>query len=82
MKKTLSSKTRSNKTAEMLAEYNFDYRKAKPNRFAGQISKERLVVLLDPDVSEVFETPESVNAILRAVVAALPEGTKRKAKDK
>ena len=82
MKKTLSSKTRSNKTGDMLPEYNFDYRKAKPNRFAGEISKERLVVLLDPDVSEVFETPESVNAILRAVVAALPEGAKRKAKDK
>ena len=82
MKKTLSSKSRSHKTADMQAEYNFDYGKAKPNRFAGQISTERLVVLLDPDVSEVFDTPESVNAILRALVAALPEGSKRKAKNK
>jgi len=82
MKKTLSSKSRRHKTADMLPEYSFDYRKAKPNRFAGQISKERLVVLLDPEVAEVFDTPESVNAILRAVVAALPKGSKRKAKDK
>lgn len=33
----------------MLPEYDFDYRKAKPNRFAGRISKERVVVLLDPE---------------------------------
>jgi hypothetical protein len=29
----------------MLPEYDFDYRKAKPNRFVGRISKERVVVL-------------------------------------
>ena len=45
----------------MLSEYNFDYSRAKPNRFAGRISKERLVVLLDPEVSQIFTTPESVN---------------------
>ena len=66
----------------MLSEYNFDYSKAKPNRFAGRISKERLVVLLDPEVSEVFTTPESVNAVLRALVTALPKSAKRKARHK
>ena len=82
MKKTSSSKSRSDKSEDMLPEYNFDYSKAKPNRFAGRISKERLVVLLDPDVSQVFTTPESVNTVLRALVTALPERTKRKAKHK
>ena len=82
MKKTSSSKFHSNKSEEMLSEYSFDYSKAKPNRFAGRISKERLVVLLDPDVSQVFTTPESVNTVLRALVTALPERTKRKGRHK
>ncbi|MCI0487312.1 MAG: hypothetical protein L0229_12020 [Blastocatellia bacterium] len=82
MKKTSSSKSRSNESEDMLSEYDFDYSKAKPNRFAGRISKERLVVLLDPEVSQVFTTPESVNTVLRALVAALPKSAKRKAKDK
>ncbi len=63
----------------MLPEYNFDYSKARPNRFAGRISEKRLVVLIDPEVSQVFTTPEAVNAVLRALVAALPKSTKRKA---
>lgn len=82
MKKTSTSKPRSNKSEDMLSEYSFDYSKARPNRFAGRISKERLVVLLDPEVSQVFTTPESVNAVLRALVAALPESSKRKARHK
>ena len=82
MKKIPTSKTRSKESEEMLAEYIFDYSKAKPNRFAGRISKERLVVLLDPEVSKIFTTPESVNAVLRALAAALPESSKRKARHK
>jgi hypothetical protein len=82
MKKTSSSKLHSNKSEDMLSEYDFDYNKAKPNRFAGRISKERLVVLLDPEVSEVFTTPESVNTVLRALVTALPESRRKKSKHK
>jgi hypothetical protein len=58
----------------MLPEYDFDYREAKPNRFAGRISKERVVVVLDTAVSKVFITPESVNTI--------PESPKRDARRK
>ena len=36
----------------MRAEYDFDYRKAKPNRFAGHVGKECTVVVLDADVSK------------------------------
>ena len=72
-----STKARSNESEDMMPEYNFDYNKAKPNRFAGQISKERVVVLLDPEVSEVFTTPESVNTVLRALITSMPEGSKR-----
>ncbi len=55
-------------------EYNLDYRKARPNRFAGQIDKSRVVVVLDPDIAEVFTTPESVNEILRALIQHTLEG--------
>jgi len=66
----------------MLPEYDFDYSHSKPNRFAGLISSERVVVLLDPEVSEVFTTPESVNTVLRALITAMPEGPKRDARRK
>jgi hypothetical protein len=75
MKKVSISKSRSPESREMLSEYSFDYSKARPNRFAGRISKERLVVLLDPEVSKVFTTPESVNTVLRALVTALPKSS-------
>jgi hypothetical protein len=56
---------------DMRSEYDFDYRKARPNRFSGR-PRQGVVVLLDPDVAEVFTTPESVNDILRALIAAMP----------
>jgi hypothetical protein len=37
-----------------------------------------LVVVLDPDVAEVFTTPEAVNKALRALITAMPEDIKRK----
>lgn len=77
MKKTPISKPSKTAQQEMLPEYDFDYSKARPNRFAGKISEERLVVLLDPEVSQVFTTPEAVNAVLRALVTALPKETKQ-----
>jgi hypothetical protein len=78
MKKPLTAKARSNKSEEMSPEYSFDYNQAKPNRFAGRISKDRVVVLLDPEVSEVFTTPESVNTVLRALITTMPAGPKRR----
>jgi hypothetical protein len=77
MKKT--SKTRG-KPEEMRGEYDFDYTKAKPNRFAGRLAKDRLVVLIDPEVSKVFTDSESVNAALRALITALPKSSKREAR--
>jgi hypothetical protein len=79
MKKTLTSKSHKKHSEEMQAEYDFDYTKAKPNRFAGRIAKDRLVVLLDPEVSKVFTDSDSVNAALRALITALPKTPKREA---
>ncbi len=62
----------------MRQEYDFDYRKAKPNRFADKQEEDRVIVMLDPDVSEVFQTPDSVNRVLRTLIEAMQPKPKRK----
>ena len=59
---------------ELLAEYRFDYQKAKSNRFAVRDETQKLtVVVLDDDVAQVFTTPESVNKALRALIESMPQ---------
>jgi hypothetical protein len=70
MKKTSISKATLGIKADMRSEYNFDYRKAKPNRFAAR--------QLDRDVSEVFPTPDSVSKVLRPLIEAMPSKPKRR----
>ena len=72
MKKAASRKSTRATSDELRGEYRFDYSKAKPNRFASRVDKRCLVVALDPDVSEVFTTPEAVNKVLRALIEAMP----------
>ena len=72
MKKAASRKAKRRTSDELRDEYRFDYSKARPNRFASRMDKGRLVVALDPDVSEVFTTPEAVNRALRALIEAMP----------
>ena len=55
-----------------MALHRFDYRKARPNRFASEASRECIVVELEPDVSKVFSDSESVNRALRALISAMP----------
>ena len=65
-----------NSDEELLAEYHFDYKKAKPNRFAAESGKQLLkVVVLDEDVAQVFTTPESVNKVLRALIESMSQVT-------
>jgi hypothetical protein len=71
MKKTLANKTR--KVQDMASEYRFDYKKAKPNRFAERMKNEPLVVLIEPDIAKVFTSAEQVNKALRALISAIPE---------
>jgi hypothetical protein len=75
-KKTIAPKTRKRAVADGRREYRLDYSKARANRFAGQNQGERLVVILDPDIAEVFTTPESVNTVLRALIATMPPSAK------
>jgi hypothetical protein len=72
MKTTTNPEPEQDAADDLRPEYSFDYRKARPNRFAGRIDKGQVVVVLDPDISEVFTTPESVNAVLRALIATMP----------
>ena len=51
----------------------FDFKKAKPNRFAARMKDEPLVVMIEPDVAKVFKSSEDVNKALRALLSALPE---------
>lgn len=53
-------------------EYQFDYAKSKPNRFAKQMAAGSVAVVLDPDVAKVFHDAQSVNAVLRALLATMP----------
>ena len=76
MKKARTDKSRKSAGGEMRSEYSFDYSKAKPNRFASRVDKNRLVVVLDPDVSDVFTTPEAVNKALRALIDVVPTATR------
>ncbi|MBV6393015.1 MAG: hypothetical protein KPEEDBHJ_02245 [Anaerolineales bacterium] len=57
----------------MAPEYRFDYKKAKPNRFAARMKDEPLVVLIEPDIAKVFASAEQVNKALRALISAIPE---------
>lgn len=60
---------------EMRAEYDFS--KAVRGKYAGRLPRIAKVVVLEPDVAEVFDTSESVNSALRAL-AAIPRPKKRK----
>ena len=74
MKKTEASKPSGETSDEMLSEYEFDYSKARPNRFASRIKEEGVTVTLDPDVSEVFTTSDFLPFTLEVFVG-LPAGT-------
>ena len=74
MKKTSSSSR--TKRQEMRREYRFDYRRARPNRFAPLLKDGTLAVVLDPDVASVFGSSETVNSLLRSVIKALPKNAK------
>jgi hypothetical protein len=73
MKKTRNKKRPSVATDDLLPEYRFDYSKARPNRFAARLAHGTRAVVLEPDVAEVFTTPDSVNAVLRALIETMPK---------
>jgi len=77
MKKNRTSKRTKRPSNGLRADYHFDYTKSKPNRFASPYKTGSRVVTLDPDIAKAFTTPESVNAVLRALLETMPTSAKR-----
>ncbi len=50
---------------DLLPEYDFDYSKAKPNRFAEEYNRTPRTVRLESDVAEKFLDSEAVNEAFR-----------------
>ena len=66
---------------ELKQHYDFNYSKAKPNRFAARLTQEQLMVVLDPDIAAIFPTSEAVNEALRVLATAaqnLPYNTPKR----
>lgn len=74
----LSNKQVEDLTADdLLPEYDLDYAKARPNRFAARLAQTRTVEL-EADVATVFTTQAAVNAVLRALIQTMPQNSDRK----
>ena len=54
---------------DLRPEYDLDYSRSRPNRFATGRSDTVVAVTLDPDVAAVFDTSDSVNRALRSVIS-------------
>ena len=78
MKKKSTSKTGKSVGGDIESEYEFDYGKARPNRFADRASKDRIAVVLEPDIARVFNTADSVNRVLRALIESMPKTRTKK----
>jgi hypothetical protein len=68
MKRTRRAKA---PTDDLRAEYEFDYRRSRKNRFAGGGAL-TVAVVLEPDVARVFDSSSRVNQLLRSVIRAVP----------
>jgi len=55
-------------TDDLLPEYEFDYRNARPNRFSTQTASTLLTVELEPDVAAVYPDANAVNEALRFLI--------------
>ena len=62
------------------SEYQFDYGRAKPNRFSGKLDETQVVVMLDSDTAKVFKSSEDVNAVLRALIENMPPKKRTRSK--
>ncbi len=59
------------------AEYEFDYAKAKNNRFGSPLKGRTVVVVLEPDVAAAFPDSTGVNTQLRSALSAVPRRSRR-----
>lgn len=72
MRKTQPEDPESRSEDDLLPEYEFDYREARPNRFVAHPAESGRTIVLEPDIAAVFKTSDSVNSVLRALIQAMP----------
>ena len=77
MSKTSRKPRKSSPENALRAEYTFDYKKGRRNRFASRMAENAVAVVLEPDVAQVFDSSDSVNRLLRSVISALPQRARR-----
>ncbi|MBI4478688.1 MAG: hypothetical protein HY651_01585 [Acidobacteria bacterium] len=63
---------------EMLREYDFSG--GVRGKYASRFAKDTIMVVLDPDVAEVFPNPNSVNKALRALSHIIRDRTRKPAR--
>jgi hypothetical protein len=73
LKKGESTKMKMDKNDDLLPEYDLDYKKSRPNRFAAKYQKTQRTVVLDDDIAENFPSAESVNEALRFLIRVTRE---------
>ena len=74
-----ASRPARNASDDLRPEYAFDYSKAKANPYAAQLKGRAVAVALEPDVAAAFPNSKAVNRQLRAVVAAVPRRSRKRA---
>ncbi len=74
-----ASKTVHDYSDDLRPEYVFDYSKAKANPYAARLKGRTVAVVLEPDVAAAFPSSKAVNTQLRAVVAAVPRRSRKRA---
>lgn len=57
-------------SGDIRSEYQFDYSRARRNRFASRMDRPVVAVVLESDVAAVFDSSKKVNAQLRAALSA------------
>jgi len=68
------SKSSDGDAPDMRAEYDFS--NAVRGKYAGRFAKGSNVIVLDPDVAEVFRDPKAVNGALRLLAESARGGEK------
>ena len=71
----MNQKSNDERESEMLEEYDFS--NGVRGKYATRFARGSHVVVLDPDVAEVFSDSESVNRALRALVGIIQDQSEK-----
>ncbi len=74
-----ASKTVRDSSDDLKPEYLFDYSQAKANPYSVRLKGRTVAVVLEPNVAAAFPSSKAVNTQLRAVVAAVPRRSRKRA---